>query len=328
MGYKVRTKREGYLRWQKDALPYIEALGIELGIGLNRTSSWIEDKENYWYRPDQRDTIVFSDFKIVAIESEDKDFVVVESKPRWAAYREVVNDTDTELSQTVTYEMEEAIRKLDEDSSLTGWSVEVSLGFSVGKDDANKFTGEITAGAHGEYGKRSEKEKTATTKSSSEISVIIPARSKYEVQQREDRSKIEVPIHQKIIFDCGFDIRDYDHYDADSPLHKNKRRHRTHHRKGSGKGHSVRYRDRYSLLELRTSEDMYNVLSGLSGDFPNLNTDLLSSNRVVRESYDWLSNTDKRSIEVDIVEKYENSSSGHVRVVDSTSHAVIRQTEV
>lgn len=299
-----KTQKEAYFLWQKEAQDYIEQLNQELGVKWSDADyPWIQGKENEWYRRDRRDKIIFDPLQILKIKTIEGEARPVSENPQWASIDNAQNDTGSILEFQETYETTQTSRKLKEESMTHGWSFEQSISVS-GSYSGVEVESETTIGATGEYGSRDEDEKTKENKSTTSVKIDVPAYTHYVIQQRKNEAVVEVPITQNVIFDIAFKIVGWKHLLNNSLLDHNKR--------WSGyKSTKSRY-----IYYIKGVDDLYEVLSGISADFPKINKDLIGSNKNIRKAYQWLTNEDNRSFTVDSILTYENASTGACRVYD------------
>lgn len=340
-----KTVRIAYLDWQRKALPYITKLSILLGVHFeNIDTEWFQSSENQWYRKDERDKIFFDAIKPIKMVQTDGNAVPIKSDPKWAGVDQAANATNSSVMFSQSYEASSSVRKLREESKMEGWSLELGLTAKFGYDEANNVEISITTGAHGEYGQRMEDENTATSGSSVAVSVEVPPHTTYIIQQRQDTAEIDVPVTQQIVFDVSFEIIDWKKVKS-SYLKDNKR------------WQPYKSTKSRRLFRVNDIDDLYEILTGNSGDFPNINNNLLEdeqkeqkenrqslSQRVTKsirkgrdhnqtfnpdlnECYDWLADESNRSFTVESTITYEDARKGSIRIYNPNNDSIIKEQD-
>ena len=172
----------------------------------------------------------------------------------------------------------------------------------------------IKAETHGEIYEHTITETEDQVTNSVKVQGEIPPGITYYVDQQFDKGTIEVPITQFIIIDLKFEIDDYKEFahDKDRGLW------------GSNRRKSLRHSKTYSLLVVESAKDFLELVTGVHPDYPRQRTNHLVENTPVSKHIKWLLNPKNRAIHVDLKEKYENSTSGHTRVVDHDDNEIVQ----
>ena len=305
---KARSTREAQVKLQELCLPHISVIAYELGVHLDNSKEWIRGRSNRYYRKKERDKIVYpSEFKPVSTRRVVGEAVILERNADWGMVRPVINLTDEESEETVTYTTEKTV-SFEESKSMThGWTFEVSNKVSV-EVGGDAYGGKVgiesttTAGAHGDYtdGLTQGEEKKRIVETS--IKVTLPPQSVRIVEQYEEISKIEVPVTDFVTYDISFLVEDWKKYKHGSPLVDNKRR------------HSLRGSRTYSMLDIHGLDDLKDLLIGVNVDFPKQHRDLLSENQNILAAWEELINPDLLSVKIEGTQTFENASTGQAKI--------------
>ena len=216
MPYKAQTQQGGYDQFQRKALPHIQAIGRFWGIHLNEKKDWDYHGHNEYGKPGERDKVIFGDMVIERVLEKRGESVPTNMKPRHASIDRIINDTADVMSFKEVYNETRKTHKVDESSSLVGWSLEIAHNNKVeGSGSVAGFGGSasaetsITAETHGEIYEHSLTETEDEDSNSVKVGGTIPAHTTYFVEQQFDRGTIEVPIMQLIVIDLKFEVDDW-----------------------------------------------------------------------------------------------------------------------
>ena len=321
MAYKAKTQQGGYDQFQNKALPHIQAIGRFWGITLAADKEWEYHGHNEYGKHNERDKIIFGDMGIEKVLEKRGAAIPTLMKPKKAIIDRIVNDTKAPLNFERSYEEVEKTHKIDESSSLVGWSLEIAqtnkveasgevagIGGSVSSETS------IKAETHGEISEHTVTETEDQIKNSVKVQGEIPPEITYYVDQQFDKGTIEVPIVHDIVIDLKFEIDDWKELDKkkDKGLW------------GSSRRKSLRHSKTYSLLVVESAKDFLELVTGVHPDYPRQRTNHLVENTPISKHIKWLLNPKNRAIHVDLKEKYENSTSGHTRVVDHDDNEIVQ----
>ena len=324
MPYKAQTIQGGYDQFQRQALPHIQAIGRFWGLMLSQSKAWQYHGDNKYGKHGERDAVLFGDMEVdKVLESRGESFPS-NMKPRHASIDRIINDTDGITQFEKEYNETRKVRKVDESSTLIGWSLEIAHTHKVeASGEVAGFGGSassetsITAETHGEIYEHSLTETNDDDSNSVTIKGSIPPRTTYFVEQQFDRGTIEVPIHQLIVIDLKFEVDDW------KELSKGKDRSLW----GSSRRKSQRKSKTYSLLVVESAQDFLELVTGVHTDYPRQRTNHLNEDTPISKNIRWLLNPKNRAISVDIKQKYENSSSGYTRVIDRDDTEIMKAIE-
>ena len=319
MPYKAQTDQGGYDQYQREALERIEAIGLFWGIRLNPKKEWEYLGRNRYGKHDERDVVIFGDMIIERVLETRGRSVPANMKPKKAIIDSIINDGASPLEFERTYKEIEFIKKIDESSTLVGWSLKVShthkveaSGEIAGIGGSASSETAIEAETHGEIYEHELTETQDTGENTLKIKGAVPAGKEYFVEQQFDRGVIEVPIHQLIVLELKFQVDDWKAFN----------RSKSHalwnsHRNKSQRGSKTR-----SLLVVKSSEDFLKLVTGIHEDYPNQRTNHVKENTPISKHVNWLLNPKNRAIDVDIRQKYENGTSSHTRVLDAENDPI------
>ena len=321
MSYKAKTQQGGYDQFQRKALSHIQTIGRFWGITLEVNKEWEYNGHNEYGKHDERDKILFGDMAIEKVLEERGMSIPTNMKPKKAIIDRIVNDTRGDLNFERAYEEVEKVHKIDETSSLVGWSIEIAhtnkveaSGEVAGFGGSASAETSITAETHGEISEHSLLETEDQSTNSVKVRGTIPPETTYYVDQQFDRGIIQVPIKQLIVIDLKFEIDDYRKlsYDKDRSLW------------GSSRRKSLRHSKTYSQLVVESASDFLELVTGVHPDYPNQRTNHLVESTPISKNIKWLLDPKNRAIRVDLMQKYENSTSGYTRVVDHDDNEIVK----
>ena len=324
MPYKADTIQGGYDQYQRHALKHIEAISVFWGIDLATQKEWNYLGQNHYSKHNERDSVKFGDMVVERVLEERGRSIPSDMKPKKAIIDSIDNDAGTPLGFERSYKEIEFTKKVDESSSLFGWSLEIShthkveaSGEIAGIGGSGSSETSIKAETHGEIYEHSLTETQDTGENTLVIKGTVPPESEYFIEQQFDRGTIEVPIHQLIVIDLKFQVDDWKRLrkSKDQSLSKS-------HRNKSQRGSKT-----HSLLVVESSQDFLELATGIHSDYPNQRTNHVVENTPISESIRWLLDPKNRAIEVDIRQKYENGTSSHTRVLDDSDNPVEQGVE-
>ena len=324
MGFQVRTPREAYLKVQKGWLPYIDLLGYHLGINLQTRGfrhkddfdkfqqdymhvPYHEDSEDKWTRSwhnNARDTILFNKpAHIPKCELLSGESHILDETPEFAIVQECDNrNSKVDGVWDVKFLKGETVAQSTSKTETEGWSFQNK--FKVGGSYGGvNFENTTTVGAHGDYERMKARETSGTDGLQTNIQIVVPAGGYYKVDQYQNKAEVEVINMER----CGFDVACEvwcDSHQLKDLLKDNKRVRRL------GHTHS------YCILKINSSDDLYEILSGISPDFPNQRENLLESNKIIKHCFDVLTDTSKWSLESQTKVKFDNANHGVLRIID------------
>ena len=319
MAYKSTTQQGGYDSFQHAALPHIQEIGRYWGIELAKGKEWEYHGHNEYGKDGERDKVIFGDMAVDKVLETRGTAVPTNMKPRKAVIDRIVNDTKGDLEFKRSYEEVEKTHKIDESSSLIGWSIEIAhrnkveaKGEIAGIGGSGSEETSITAETHGEIFEHSLTETADESKNSVEVQGTIPPGITYYVDQQFDRGVIEVPVKHLVVIDLKFEVDDWKEFahGKDKSL------------RGSSRRKSLRHSKTYSMLVVESAADFLELVTGVHPAYPNQRTNHLIESTPISKHVRWLLNPNSRAIRVDIVQKYENSTSGYTRVVDLDNNEI------
>ena len=320
MAYKAKTHQGGYDQFQRKALPHIQAIGQFWGIKL-ADKDWEYFGHNSYGRKGERDTCNFGDMEIERILQRDGVAVTTALEPRWMGLQTLDNDAPAPLEFKQKFKEVARTKKIDESSSLVGWSLEIShthkveaSGSVAGFGGSASMETSIDAETHGEIYKHNLTETEEIIANEVEVGCDVPARTIYYVQQRQSKAIIEMPIQQFIALQLKFEIDDWKELDKkkDKGLWGSSRKQKVHGRNS----------DTRSLLVIKNSEDFLQLVTGIHPDYPLQRTDHTTEKTPIAKHVKWLLNPMNRAIRVDMTQKYEHASSGYTRIVDHADEVI------
>ena len=323
MAHKSETQQGGYDKFQHAALPHIQEIGKFWGIQL-ANKEWEYHGHNEFGKDGERDKVIFGDMAIDKVLETRGTPVPTNMKPRKAIIDRITNDTKGDLGFDRTYEEVESTHKIDESSSLIGWSIEIAhnnkveaKGEIAGIGGSGSEETSITAETHGEIFEHSLTETEDQSTNSVTVRGAIPPNTTYYVDQQFDRGVIELPVKHLIVIDLKFEVDDWKEFahGKDKSLRGNSRR------------KSLRHSKTYSMLVVESAADFLELVTGVHPAYPHQRTNHLVEHTPITEHVKWLLNPANRAIRVDIVQKYENSTSGYTRVVDHDNNEITKAVE-
>lgn len=313
MAYKAKTIQGAYDQFQRAALKRIEPISIFWGIHLDIKKDWEYFGHNKYGKDGERDAVLFDDMAIEKVLEDRGTPIPSNMKPVKSIIDQIENDTAGPLPYKRTYSEVEREHKIDESSSVVGWSMEVSQTYKV--EASGEFMGiggsassetSMTAETHGEISEHHLRETEEKKTNTIEVGGDIPPHTIYYVEQQFDRGVTEVPVKQDIVIDLKFQVDDWKKFNHS----------KDHSLWGSSRRKSQRGSKTYSLLVIENSEDFLQLVTGVHPDYPNQRTNHLVENTPISKHIRWLLNPKNRAIRVALKLKYENSTSGHTRVID------------
>ena len=321
MGYETQTPNEAYFKVKRDRLAKIAELSRLMGVDLQPAhEKWIEDLKDpstYARRHPFRDAIVYPKVaNVVQRDLSDSKVNVLDEEADYAVIQDCFNgeQPESELEFKVTYKKEVSVSEVSGKKSTTGWSFESATEAGVEYSGVS-FKETITVGAHGEVEKLRTLEKGDVNAVDSEIVTFVPYNLTYRVQQWQNKSRVEVASQELYLFDIAFEV--FSHKDlyrgriAGDALKDNHRQKRY-----PGTSHS------FAMFSVRSTEDLHEILTGVSADYPNQRQNLLA-NHQIKALYDDLTDADKWSFEVETKTEFDKGISGHIQVINLASGHVI-----
>lgn len=323
MGFRTRTPREGYFKVQQAWLPVVDCLALNLGVDLQSreyhyTDRWDEyhnipyheDGENSYsrfWRNHARDRIDFqTPARIPHCELLQGETNVLGETAGFAFVEECDNrQSDKPADFNVEFNKGFTTKQTKSTTRTEGWSFqnEFKVGGSYGGVD---FENTTTVGAHGEYERMKATENEDRDDLKTTVGIVVPARGYYKVEQYQNKAQVEVVNLERMSFDIAFDVWCHKKTWQNIPyLHDNKRMKRYH-----GTKHS------YSILSIRSSDDLYELLIGVNADYPKQRSNLLKENAVIRKCWEFLSDTERWSIESEERIPFDNAQHGIIRIVN------------
>ena len=321
MGYETQTPNEAYFKVRRDRLAKIAELSLLMGVDLQPPhEKWIEDIKDpciYARRHPFRDAVVYPRVaNITQRDLMDSQVEVLDEEADYAVIQDCFNNTqqDSELEFEVAYRKEISVSETSGKKSTTGWSFESATEAGVEYSGVS-FKETITVGAHGEVEKLRTLEKGDTNGVDSKIKTFVPFGMTYRVQQWENKSRIQVTSQELYLFDVAFEV--FSHKDlyrgriAGDALKDNHRQ-----RRYPGTSHS------YAMFSVHSTEDLHEILTGVSADYPNQRQNLLA-NHQIKALFDELTDADKWSFEVETKTPFDKGISGHIQVINLANGDVI-----
>lgn len=330
MGFQAQTPREALFKTHQGWLPYVDLLALHMGVDLQmrghkhddvkhiqrsynklpyREMSDHENHYNRHYHNRARDLIAFTSMAVPFCELIQGESRITDEEPGFAIVEECDNTkSDQPAMFDVKFLKGTSITKSKSKTDTHGWSFqnEFKVGGSYGGLD---FENTTTVGAHGEYERMSGLEQQGTDGLETNIQITVPAGQYYKVDQSQFKAKVEVVNIERCAFELAFEVYCHDHlWDGRSKvvgdaLKGNKRIKRW------GKTHSR------CMFKVNSADDLYEILAGVSADYPNQRRNLLKEHKTIRECYEALTDKDRWSLESVRTIPFDRAEHGIIRII-------------
>ena len=316
MIHSPHSTQEAYSQIQMHGMPLIIALCKHLKIsyidykkdseiawkhkhGFNRWSvdgSVVSHKHNDWI---DRQHIDFGDQMHVRNRSgvEKGELVIVEENIRWRNQEPILNNSSTPLVKRLNHTEKRTVTSEKTVNHTIGWEIQ-----STTKVEYSGVEQELSVKASGEHAFG---ETTGSTKEiSDEGEVTLTAAPYVQLIYRigEGKIKYRQDVQETVEYDLFFVCEGKNDNPHGGALRRSKRK------------RSMRGSKTYCVFEVRGLDDLENTLRGYNRDYPNVGTDLIENDPVVREIWKKLSAVDYRKVSYKGEHSWEEEHSGKTEV--------------